>query len=452
MSTQGIRACALHALAIVSCACVSTEQREHYAALRDRLVAAPPAASAAALDPLEHSPELSRSALVELVLARNPGIDAARAAARAALARWPQESALPDPMFGYGLRPQSLASSEVHPGNDFELSQGLPFPGKLELRGERALSEADAAESGLALERVRLASVTSIAFDEYWLSERARETNAHQRALLAQAREVALSRYAAGTGEQQDALAAETEQAMLEHRAIELDVERSVAVERINVLLDRPPQLELPPPPLDLEPPAEESNLDVATLVARALERRPELRALQAEVRARESEVAIARRDFLPDVTVRAGYDSTWQEVPLRPLVGFELNLPLQLERRRAALEEADAQLAREKSRLRRLENEVSLQVTVALQRLHESRHLLELSESRLVPVARARESSARAAFSAGRIAFIELTEAERALTSADQSVFEARAAFSRRVAELAKAVGNLAGAPDTEP
>ena len=148
----------------------------------------------------------------------------------------------------------------------------------------------------------------------------------------------------------------------------------------------------------------------------------------------------------------RAGYDSTWQEVPLRPLVGFELNLPLQLERRRAALEEADAQLAREKSRLRRLENEVSLQVTVALQRLHESRHLLELSESRLVPVARARESSARAAFSAGRIAFIELTEAERALTSADQSVFEARAAFSRRVAELAKAVGNLAGAPDTEP
>ncbi|HXZ84645.1 MAG TPA: TolC family protein, partial [Myxococcota bacterium] len=179
------------------------------------------------------------------------------------------------------------------------------------------------------------------------------------------------------------------------------------------------------------------------------LERRPEIRAQQADVRARDADVALARREFLPDFTLRAGYDTSWQEVPLRPMVGLELNIPLQLERRRAALEEADARLAREKSRLRSLENRVRLEVGIALQRLHEARHLLELSDSRLLPVARSRASAARAGFASGRVGFLELVEAERALASAEQSEFDARAELSRRLAELARAVGDIAGTPE---
>jgi len=449
LSTECVSARAGWVLALALCACASAEQSDHYVALRARIEAAPgPAATAAEPEPIGSSGELSRPALVELVLARNPGVDAARSAARAALARWPQERALPDPMFGYGLRPQSLSSSQVDPGHDFELSQGLPFPGKLELRGERALSEADAAEGELARERVRLASLASIAFDQYWLAERALETNARESELLAQAHEVALARYAAGTGGEQDALATETEQAMLEHRAIELGAERRIAAERINALLDRPPELELPRAPRELEPPPG-AELDRPALVARALERRPEIRAQQADVRARDADVALARREFLPDFTLRAGYDTSWQEVPLRPMVGLELNIPLQLERRRAALEEADARLAREKSRLRSLENRVRLEVGIALQRLHEARHLLELSDSRLLPVARSRASAARAGFASGRVGFLELVEAERALASAEQSEFDARAELSRRLAELARAVGDIAGTPE---
>src|SRR5206468_5347198 len=116
---------------------------------------------------------LDRAELILQVLARNPTVHAARDAWRAALARYPQVTALDDPMFSYDLRPRSIGSREVHTGNDFGVSQAIPFPGKLSLRGESAVAEAESAQSDVETERVQLAALASRLFDEYWLAERA---------------------------------------------------------------------------------------------------------------------------------------------------------------------------------------------------------------------------------------------------------------------------------------
>ena len=360
------RAAAVSALALAAC---GTTQGERYQSMREQIDRAPARADETGDDSLRGASELSRGALVASVLARNPTIDAARSAWRAALARYPQATALADPTFSYATRPRSYGSDQVDPANDVALSQALPFPGKLGLRGERALDEAEAAESELATARTRVASLASIAFDDYWVAARALELIAGQRDLLSQARAVALHRYETGTGTQQDVLAAETEQAMLEHREIVLGTARRIAVERINELLHRPSGAALPPPPRELEP-APSHELDEPALVSRALETRPEVRAAAAQIRAREADVALARREFLPDFTLRGGYEGTWQEDPLKPVVGIELNVPLQLGRRRAALEEADARLELERSRMRRLEDRVRREVAVAVERL----------------------------------------------------------------------------------
>lgn len=438
MQRRAAAVCTAAALAVGACA--TGGQSERYDSMREQLsrIRVAPRADE---NPFATAPTLSRTALVAAVLERNPGVEAARASWQAALARYPQETALADPMFGYSARPWSFGSSQVDPANDFSLSQALPFPGKLALRGDRALAEADAAGSGVDAERVRLAALASRLFDEYWLAERALETNTQHIGLLDEAHAAALSRYSAGKGSQQDVLAAETEQAMLSHREIELGAERRVLAERINTLLHRAPQLELPASPRELESePAR--DLDEAELVARALESRPELRAKRAEVRAREADVGLARREFLPDFTLRAAYEGSWQEDPLKPVVGIEVNIPLQLGRRRAALEEADARLSREQSRLRQLEDRVRFEVASALERLRESQHLLHISQERLVPAASDRVAGARAAFASGDATFLELVEAERALRTAEQAEFEARASLAVRTAELARALG----------
>src|SRR4030095_6068217 len=88
-------------------------------------------APAATDDPFAGHATLERPALIAAVLARNPSIAAARWAWRAALARYPQETALDDPVLGYTLAPASIGSSSVDIGQRVELSQALPFPGKL---------------------------------------------------------------------------------------------------------------------------------------------------------------------------------------------------------------------------------------------------------------------------------------------------------------------------------
>jgi outer membrane protein TolC len=433
------RAAALAPLALAACMTSGTQE---YAAQREALERAQPTAPAQSMDdPFAGAAMLSRDALVDAVLSRNPSVAAARAAWQAALARYPQETALDDPTLSYAARPRSFGSNEVDAASDVAIAQHFLFPGKRALRGESALADAEAAQSELGNERVKLAALASRLLDEYWLAERELETNARHLALLEDAHRVALASYSAGTGTQPDVLGAEAEQGALAQRQRELEAQRRIVRWRINQLLHREPSSDLPAPPAELEaPPAGE--LDDAALAERALANHPELAALRARVRAREAEVALARREFLPDLTLRAGYETTWQEDPLKPVVALEINLPVQLARRRAALAETEARLERDQSRLRQREDRIRVDVATAVERLRESQSLLEISQKRRVPPARDRVESARAAFASGQLGFVEFVDAQRALLAAEQHEFEVRAGLSIRRAALAQAMG----------
>ena len=184
--------------------------------------------------------------------------------------------------------------------------------------------------------------------------------------------DAALARYASGTASQGDALAAESEQTLLLHREVELSTERTLAAERINTLyIGRRARRCRPRRPSSTRRPRT-SSIHPHWSHVRA-ERRPEVRERAAAIREREASLALARREFLPDFTLRGAYEGSWQETPLKPFVGVELNLPIQLERRRAAVDEAEALLARERSLARRAEADVRLDVTRAIERLREA-------------------------------------------------------------------------------
>ena len=388
---------------------------------------------------------LDRQALIAAVLARNPSIGAARWAWRAALARYPQETALDDPMLEYGVAPLSLGSSRVDTAQRAVLSQAIPFPGKLALRGEIALAEADAAASDFAAVRLRLATLASLLFDEYYLVERKLGVNEAHRTLLAELREIAVARYEAGTASQQDPLEAELEEAELLHRDVMLRADRAITADQINALLHRSPELPLPPPPETLEARAATSEPREA-LVAHALAKRPELRAAEARVAAREAAVALAQREFLPDLRLMGTYDSFWEESELQPMLGVELNLPLRRARRHAAVAEAEASLEQARSERAGTDDQVRLSVGRALERLAEAHHALEIVRDRKLPAARDRVDAARAAFETGQSDFSALVDAERTLRDAELDQEETLVELSRRHAELARAVGALPG------
>ncbi len=402
-----------------------------------------------AADLFASSSALDRVALVHAVLERNPTLTAARYAWRAALARYPQVTSLDDPLLGFGVAPLSFGSNHVDGAYQLEVNQKFPFPGKLALRGEIALAEAQAAAHDFEAVRLRLAAMTSLLFDEYYLLERSLEINAEHLALLAEFQQSAVARYEVGEASQQDPLQAEVELAHATHREVELRTERRVAAQQINALLHRHPDSALPPPPAQLLLPELEA-FDREQVLATALEKRPELRAADARVHARESATELTRREFWPDFSLSAMYDAFWQEGPLKPLVGMALNLPLRLGFRRGALEEAQAELSRVRSERESLADEVRFSVESSFERLAEARHLLHLHRERLLPAARDQVTAARAGFETGRNNFLTLIEAERNLRNVELAYAEAQVNVSRRSTELKQAVGLIPALTET--
>ncbi len=395
--------------------------------------------------PLFTAPVLDRKELVQEVLRRNPTLRAARHAWRAALERYPQVTSLEDPILGLGAAPRSFGSSNVDDAPKFDLSQKLPFPGKLALRGEVALAEADAAAHDYEAGRLHLATMASHLYDDYYLAARSLEINAQHIGLLEGFQRIATVRYEVGEAAQQDPIQAEVELTHAVHRDIVLKTSRRVTAEQINLLLHRLPDAALPAPPRRLDVP-ESLSEGSDTLGATALRERPELHAAEARTRARQADVDLARREFFPDFQVAGSYNRLWQEDDLQPFVGISINLPLRIDRRKAALEEAKARLERARSERAAIEDEVRFGVQSGLDRLAEAEHVFRLFGDRLVPAARDQVEAARAGFETGRNSFLALIDAERSRLDAELGLEEALTNVSRRRAELDRALGRVPG------
>lgn len=381
--------------------------------------------------------------LVREVLRRNPALRAAQQAWRAALARYPQETSLDDPIANFGVGPQSLGSSTVGEVYVVELRQPLPFPGKLGLRGEQALAEAGASQREFDAVRLELAVRTLTLFFDYYLTARALEINDAHLQLLEDLHRSALTRYQVGLVSQQDPLQAETERLDLVHRGIELHARFRTRAQQLNALLHRGAESPLPAPSKTLDHSAL-SDDSLMLAVAAAVENRPEIAAADAVLNARESARKLARLEFLPDFELWGKYDQFWSERDRRTAVGVALNVPLQLARRRGAVDAADAEYERAQRERERLVDEIRTGVAIAAERVREQQHLEELLSTQTLPTARDRVFAARAAYDTGQTSFVAVIDAFRAQLQAELAYESAVAMLARRQAELFGAAGDI--------
>lgn len=394
---------------------------------------------------------LDRRALIAAVLARNPSVEAARLAWRAARERVPQATALDDPMAELGTAPLSLVTSGSRIGFQAGASQRFPWPGTLDRRGEVARAEAAAAGEGIDEVRVHLAALASLLFDQYYLVAQGLEINREHRLLLEDFQRVAVSRYATGLAPQQAPLQAEVEAAHLMHEEVVLRTRRRALGAQINALLHRPPGAPLPPAPETLEP-VPEPELPAGELVAAALARRPELRAQRARIQARQAAVELERLDAYPGFAASTSYNSMWATGDHRWMVGVAVNVPIWRGRLRAQVAEAEARLGAEESALASLEDAVRVELEVALAELDEAEHVVHLYANRVLPAARDQIAAARSGFVTGAATMLALIDAERTLRSAELEYHRAQANAASRRAELDRALGRLPFAAGETP
>jgi outer membrane protein TolC len=396
--------------------------------------------------PLEGMTELTVEALVEQVLARNPSLAQMVAAWRAASARYPQVTSLEDPTFAATIGPGTIAPDD--PGVEFayrlEISQKLPFPGKLRLRGENALAEASAAGRDVDDVRLQLVESARAAFYDYYLVDRALEVNDESLRLLRDFRKNAQSRYQTGLVPEQDVLQADVEIGREQDRRLELDQMRQVAVARINTLMHLPPDSPLPPPPKQLN--VADELPDAQVLRTAALARRPDLQALADRIAAEEASLGLAHKEFYPDFEPFFMYDRFMGNVSanrdLATMLGVRLNLPVYRQRRYGAVAEAEARIAQRKAELARLSDQVNYQVQEAYARVQRSEKSVRLYRDTILKAAEANVKAAQSAYTTGKIPFLSLIEAQRNVVGLRDRYYEAVADYFRRRAALERAVG----------
>jgi outer membrane protein TolC len=425
-------------------------QGARYDAARNALDAAKPGGShggATLEEPVSFDVDapLEREALVLAVLARNPNLEAARQAWRAALAEHPQARSLEDTRANYLLAPASVRSDAVRFGQVIRVEQRFPTPGKFRFAGEVALAEAEAMRGAYEGVRLALALMASSLFDDYYRVTRVLTLNDEHRQLLEDIRASAMIQYESGRASQQDVLQAEVELAHIVHQRVMLESERRVIVAQINGLLHQRPELPLPEPPQRMEPASIELS-DTAGLQREALDNRPELHAARSQLTAADSAVGLAKRDYSPAIGLMGEYNSMWAQTQHQWMAGASLNLPLQIRSRKAAVDQAEARAGQAAAELSTKRDEVRVEVDQARQRVLEAAHVVHLYQLRLIPAARAQIDAAESGYETGRNSFQSLIDAERSLRTLEIEYEEALAGLGQRAAELDRARGIVPG------
>jgi outer membrane protein TolC len=153
--------------------------------------------------------------------------------------------------------------------------------------------------------------------------------------------------------------------------------------------------------------------------------------------------VALACKEFYPDFEVIARYDAFWQEEPLRPMVGMNLNVPIYKRKRWAAVSEARARVAKERADFDSKTVDIAFEIEQAYARVVESEQTLNVYEKEILPTAQHSVEAARASYLAGRLDFLRLVESQRRQLSLQVSHYEAMALYQQRLAELERLVGD---------
>lgn len=356
----------------------------------------------------EAIPVLELSDVIREALAKNPGVQSAMHTVNAQQHKIPQAKSLADPMVSVGwngnLAPFSVQEGDPSSYRGVSVSQQIPYPGKLKLRGQIVGKDVDIAQWDYEGVRRRLVAEVKAAYYEYFFYDKALQITRKDKDLLQKLSSISEARYKVGKGMQQDVLRSQVEITMLLQRVTVLEQQRATAEARLNTFMARDPGRPLPPA-ASVEPAALNEKLD--SLYTLAGKNDTFLQREQQMVGKSQLATQLAHKDYLPDFGVAYMY----QQRPMLPDMNgmtFTVNVPVfyktkQREEVRQATEEV---ISAERSRDDR-NNELQFELKQNYLSAQASKQLLDLYSKAIVPQSSLALESSMSAYEVGNVDFL---------------------------------------------
>jgi outer membrane protein, heavy metal efflux system len=396
---------------------------------------------------LAQSPTLER--VERYATEHNPAIRAARQAWRAAESRVTVERWYDNPMVEYMPDTYNMAETRAGPETGgVAFSQAIPFPGKLTVRGRVASQQAQAAYENLSAVIQETQRKVWSAYASYYFADRALGVNSESTMLARQFEAIAEAKYRVGRVPEQDVIQSQEELSRFAAQRVDFSQQRNSALGALNTLLDRAPRAPLGTP---AEMAASELKVPLGQLLEEARGARPEIRAENHLVQAREQSKTLAKMGYLPDFSIGGQYIGVdgHMGVPGFSRDGHDIwavtlgfSVPIWVDRVRAHVDQAGAQLLQERFTRRNVEDVVNDQIQDAYERLTAAARDEAIYRTTLLPQTAERVRAALAGYQTGVVDFLTLIDSLKSYEDVRLLRYKSVRDYQMAAADLIRAMG----------
>ena len=400
--------------------------------------------SATAAEARSSTGSLSLGEVTSAVLANNPAIQQALKKWAAAKERVTQEAAWDDLKVSGSSRAARFVDVAPNSFTDqmASVEQIIPLTGKNLVRAR--IAAADAVEAFERARREQLDVLAKARASYFRLLNATAQLELNRRNLvsLRQIAEVSRSRYEVGKANAAEPLVGEVEASKLLES--QQDILRNISAEQsqLNVLMNRDAFAPLGRP--------DETNikaLNISMMQAReiALANRPEIKIAQARIDMEKSRLGLARRNWIPDpaIKVEAQRYNDAAQAASEVDAGISFTVPwVNPGKYSAAVREAKENLAAAQHEFDRTNAEALGALRDALEKVHTTKHHVDLFRDKLVPQARQAFEANQFAYETGKATFLEWITAQRNLRDLEAMGQQHIADYYAALAELEAVVG----------
>jgi cobalt-zinc-cadmium efflux system outer membrane protein len=359
---------------------------------------------------------------------------------KAAMEEVPQAKALPDPEVQYGY---FARQSEMQMDQMLGVMQMFPWFGRIEARADVAEAKAQAARQRYEAARLSLIRQVKEIFYEYSYLAVATDIAKENLELLKHFEEVARTKYMTSAATHPDIIRAQVELATMEYVLKSLEALREPTTAKLNSILNRPSDAELPWPSKER---LVQVHIDHDLVVNMLLQSNPELAELTWEISAAKSGVELTRRNFYPNVGVgvewtefeKSGGNSGRDSVALM----FRMNLPLWRDSYKAGEEQARAMVRQIQHQKTNIQNRRTAEAVRVLYDIGDSQRQMDLYGLDLIAKAQELVGASESAYKAGTVDFLSLIDAQRMLLQYRLDYERAVTNYQQKLAELEMLVG----------
>lgn len=402
---------------------------------------------ASAEEALAQAPAVTLDSLIQQVLKQSPQIQAKKRAYEAARARVMAAWLPDDPMIGVDVEGQSGLFRFDRTDNEYMVSQTIPFPAKLWLRGRLAAQETQKAYQEYKEKERDVIWHMEQPYYELLLAQKTLTALDQTQQLADRLSRAVQARYESNSASQQDLLKARIESSKIEVERFSQQQKSRVAQAHIAHLLDEP----LSTAYAITQPPRGGLAVSLETLEQQALRNRPELKAMEAGIRLAKTAKWLEQTKWLPEITGRIEARQFSGEDNIREYDTFlGLSVPVWslLKGISGEWKGAGKQVEEAQASYAAMKNEVLLAVNEAYAKVKTAEHAMTTYEAIILPEAKQQVEVSLTAYEAGRADILSLIDAQRMLRDAQIAYYDYVASYEMGLSDLRLAVGKSAEMP----